>query len=581
MVMGLGCFLLAEGCAAVNRQMEFPESDIYVDKQQASPQQPVKEDARADGYFLFLSSQMLKNQGRLDEAIDTMKMAIDREPDSVYLQMELAVLYLQKKDNPNALQVVEAILKKYPDNVDALVMAATIKKTLDKNADVKSLYERVLLHDPNRKSVYQVLGKLYFTEGDYDKAADVYTKMIRRFPDDYVGYYYMGEIYGVQGKYDKAEEAFLKTLSLSPSLVESRLELVKLYRLTRQQAKEIAMYEEIYRQFPDNITVAMELALLYHQANPAAADELLRSLGERSRGDANVIGAVIQHLVLEKRIDDAIVVLSGMSRGAPESSEIAYAAGIVYHEKGNARLALENLSAVSPGSRFYQNAVVHMAVIYYAIGAFDRGIAMLENAMLELPDSDKVGVIPYLTSFYKEKDRLEDAVDLLESGLEIDPANTDLLLELGVILDRQGKTDAAIEKMKTILSLKPDHADALNYIGYTYADRGVLLDEAEAMIRKALAQKPDNGFILDSLGWVLYKKGRYAEALVEMEKAVALVPDDQVILEHCGDVHAKLNHREKALEYYQRALAAAEKDREKILEKIRVLQSEPKGEASP
>jgi len=566
-----GCAFLSCGCGLMQRQLELPEEGFYMESQSPSPN-PVEDDnSQSNSYFLFLESQVLKNQGRLDESIDLMKMAIDREPDSLYLKTELAVLYLYKKDNEKALKVVEEILARNPDSVDALIMAATIKKTQNKDADVKALYERVLVNDPNRKSAYQILGKMYFSEGNMDKAFQIYTKMIERFPDDYVGYYYIGEIYAAQAKYDKAEASFLKTLELAPSLVEGRLELVKIYRLTRQKDKEIAMYEEIFKQYPENITVAIELGLLYGPTNPAASDEIFTSLGEKSIDDPNVIGTVIQYLVLQKRIDHAITVLEGMSRGAPESSEIAYAAGIVYHEKGDTEQALQNFGAVSPSSRFYQNAVVHIAVILYNNKEFDQGIEVLEAAMLDLVDTDKVAVIPYLTSFYKERGRLDDAATLIREGLEIAPGNTDLLLELGIIYDKQGKTDAAIEQMKAVIAIDAEQPDALNYLGYTYADKGIFLDEAEAMVRKALLKKPDNGYILDSLGWVYYKKGLLDQALAELLKAVKLIPDDPVILEHLGDVYKNMNKSKEALEYYQKALSVKGDNRDGLEKKMQSL----------
>ena len=199
--------------------------------------------------------------------------------------------------------------------------------------------EKVLLIDPERKSVYQILGKMYFSEGDMDNAFRVYKKMLDHFPDNYVGYYYIGEIYGVKADYDKAEEAFLKTLELAPSLDEARLELVKIYRLTKQDEKIITMFKQILDRNPDNIISAIELGLLYDKKDAVKAESLLSDLGERSLNDPNVIGTVLQYLILQKRADDAIVVLEGMSKGAPESSEISYAAAIVYYEKGNLDLA--------------------------------------------------------------------------------------------------------------------------------------------------------------------------------------------------------------------------------------------------
>jgi len=144
------------------------------------------------------------------------------------------------------------------------------------------------------------------------------------------------------------------------------------------------------------------------------------------------------------------------------------------------------------------------------------------------------------------------------------------LFELGVIYDRIDETDLAIEQMQAILSLDTEHADALNYLGYTYADKGINLDEAETMIKKALEYKPDNGYIIDSLGWVYFRQGPFEEALVQLKRAVALIPDDPIVLEHLGDIYIQMNDPAKALEYYEEALNKKEDDtdRKSLQEKI-------------
>lgn len=567
------CFIfMLEGCGLKKVKSGVPEEDYYKADQVISPAETGEAVGPGNSYYLFMESQILKGRGMLDEALLYMEKAIEQDPNSLFLKKELAILYLHKEENEKALAVVEEILEKDPDSVDALVMAATIKKTLNKDADVKPIYEKILLKDPKRKSVYQILGKMYFSEGDMDNAFRVYEKMLEQFPDNYVGFYYIGEIYGVRAEYEKAEASFLKALKLAPTLDEARLELVKIYRLTKQEQKIITMYEEILERNPDNIISAIELGILYHKnkKDSEKAGALLKGLGEKSLIDPNVVGTVLQYLILQKRTDDAVIVLSGMSAGAPESSEIAYAAAIVYYEKGQQDLALENFKAVSADTRFYQNALMHMAIIYYNNKDFDTGIAVLADAMTRLPDSAKLELIPYLSSFYKEKEMIDESIALIREGLAIDPENTDLLFELGVIYDRQGKTDQAIAQMEAVLKLSPEHPDALNYLGYTYADQGIKLDEAEVMIKKALEFKPDNGYIIDSLGWVYFKQGLFEEALLQLQRAVELIPDDPVVLEHLGDLYLQMNDREKALEYYRRSIQKNEKDEntKKLQEKI-------------
>ena len=122
--------------------------------------------------------------------------------------------------------------------------------------------------------------------------------------------------------------------------------------------------------------------------------------------------------------------------------------------------------------------------------------------------------------------------------------------------------------MQKVIALDPKNANALNYLGYTYADMGENLDEAESLIREALKHKPDDGYITDSLGWVLYKKGLFQEALIYLEKAVQLTSEDPIILEHLGDAYLKVDDKENALKYYQESLRKKTKDTEIIENKI-------------
>jgi Tfp pilus assembly protein PilF len=125
--------------------------------------------------------------------------------------------------------------------------------------------------------------------------------------------------------------------------------------------------------------------------------------------------------------------------------------------------------------------------------------------------------------------------------------------------------------MKTVIGIDPNNANALNYLGYTYVDLGIQLDEAEQLIRKALELKPDDGYITDSLGWVFYKRKEFDKALPIMMKAAKLVPDDPTILEHLGDVYLQLNDKENAMKSYKRSLEHQKNDTSAIRQKIKQL----------
>jgi Flp pilus assembly protein TadD len=111
----------------------------------------------------------------------------------------------------------------------------------------------------------------------------------------------------------------------------------------------------------------------------------------------------------------------------------------------------------------------------------------------------------------------------------------------------------SIKQMKRVLEIDPEHAEALNFIGYSYAERGIHLAEAEKLIRQALILKPDNGYILDSMGWVYFKQNRIEQAIRYLKEADKRIPDDPTIAEHLGDALRKAGRFQEALDAYRRA----------------------------
>jgi tetratricopeptide (TPR) repeat protein len=106
-----------------------------------------------------------------------------------------------------------------------------------------------------------------------------------------------------------------------------------------------------------------------------------------------------------------------------------------------------------------------------------------------------------------------------------------------------------------VIAIDPKHAEAYNYVGYMYAERGENLEEAIQLITKALDLEPENGYFIDSLGWAYYQQGRYPEALRELERAVQKAKEpDAVIFDHLGDAYVKTGRHEEALAAWEQSL---------------------------
>ena len=148
----------------------------------------------------------------------------------------------------------------------------------------------------------------------------------------------------------------------------------------------------------------------------------------------------------------------------------------------------------------------------------------------------------------------------------------EIYFRLAVIYDKKQDRDESIAYIKKVLELDPDNPDAQNFLGYTYAEQGINLDEAEHLIRAALQAKPNSGQIIDSLGWVYYKKGQFDKAVVELERAHRLMPQDSTVTEHLADAYHRQKRYREALRLYRRALELENPNSSELHKKINNLE---------
>lgn len=518
-------------------------------------------------YYNYIEAYLNIKKNNLDKAIYHLNKTIKDDPENLYLQRELALLYLLQKDSLTALNIVENIIDKNPRDIDSLIMYGRIKQSLKQIDDAKEAYENVIAFDPSQKEIYLVLGDIYMAEGKLGKVLKIYKQLVNKYPEFYAGHFFIGKIYAEQDKIVDAEIEFNKALDLEPGLEEARFELIKLYKSLGEDQKVINIYKEILRRNSNNIRAALELGLLYYKDGMIKdSDKLLEDLAAKSLSDSEVIRKVAELYLDEKKYDDAVIILEGMLKNSSYSSDLHYAAGIAYDGIKDKEMTTTHLKQVKPGSKFYQNAAIRISLLYRDEGKIGEAINFLENVIENIPD--KPEPMLYLGSFYEEKEEFNKAEKVFKKALIIDPKNIELHFRLGVVYDKLDKKEAAIESMKTVINLDPHNANALNYVGYIYAELGINLDEAERLIKEALKYSPDDGYITDSLGWVYYKKGLYKDALKLLKKAADLVPDDPTIFEHLGDAYLKMNDKKKALMFYERSLLKREKDKADIEKKI-------------
>jgi Flp pilus assembly protein TadD len=160
----------------------------------------------------------------------------------------------------------------------------------------------------------------------------------------------------------------------------------------------------------------------------------------------------------------------------------------------------------------------------------------------------------FLVGVYQEKKDYGDAIGLAQRMVALQPRDDKLHFTLGALYDENRQKDLSAAEMHKAIDLNPSNAPALNYLGYSYAEAGNHLEEAERLIKRALNIEPEDGFYIDSLGWVYYQRGEYQKAVDQLERAVNLTGSDPTITEHLGDAYSKVGKYRDARQEYEDAL---------------------------
>ena len=240
-------------------------------------------------------------------------------------------------------------------------------------------------------------------------------------------------------------------------------------------------------------------------------------------------------------------------------------------------LATQTYKKVSASDPAFHAAELGRADALRRSGKPDAAIEVLQK--LTETHGDLAVVHSSLGDSLRQLERFEEAVASYDKALSLyakpDLSQWVIHYARGISYERLDDWDKSEADFRAALVLNPDQPQVLNYLGYSLVEKQVKLDEALAMIQRAVAISPDSGYIVDSLGWVLYRLGRYSEAVVHMERAAELMPVDPVVNDHLGDVYWAVGRKLEAEFQWRRALsfvdledAAGEADPDRIRSKL-------------
>lgn len=347
-------------------------------------------------------------------------------------------------------------------------------------------------------------------------------------------------------------ENVLDKISAKDTLSTDDLERIgDIYVHLNEPGKAVAVFQKALIQWPQHPAISKKLAAL----KEGKKLDPIKKVGTPEQGVALALYDMANILFSQYADDSAQVFVQMALYLAPDLTDARLLLAAIDTRNQRYRQAIETYRTISPGDDYFLDARRRAADLLEETKDTDGALAELNSLVNEHNDIEsliKIGNI------YRNKEDFKKAVGIYNEAAAklggIPPEYWNLYYVRGMSYERLGQWDKAEADLKAALALEPDHPFLLNYLGYAWADQGKNLDEALKLLQKAAALQPEDGYITDSLGWVLYKMGRYTESLEHLEKAVELMPYDPVVNDHLGDAYWQAGRKREARFQWQRAV---------------------------
>ncbi len=360
-----------------------------------------------------------------------------------------------------------------------------------------------------------------------------------------------GMIADMAGRPEAADAAFQRGVDASGDT--PALQLIEAYAgllvRTGQPEKAVRLVEDFSRVNPRTLLIEPTRAALANGEQPAPV------VTTYAEGAAESLHAVANLLNRERLRAQALIMIQLALHLRPESPPTLYLLGQVLEREEQVETALEAYGEIDPNTPYGWYARLNLADGYRSQGDVDKAVQLLRKMMNEQPERSDAAIA--LGDFLRIDERYTEAVRAYDTAHEraAEDADWRLFYTRGIALERAKQWDRAERDFLKALELQPDQPLVLNYLGYSWIEQGQNLERAKEMIEKAVAQRPQDGFIADSLGWALYRLGDYEAAVTHLERAVALEPGDPVINDHLGDAYWLAGRRDEARFQWVRALS--------------------------
>jgi tetratricopeptide (TPR) repeat protein len=558
----VACIGLA-GCSTMPQEpaVAAPVEESVVEEEVAAPAPPKRPhpdeypvaNFEDDALYKLLVAEVAVFRGQLDTALDEYVAVTEssRDPGVAARTTSLAA-YLRK--NSAALAAAQIWASEDPDNLNAHRTAADL---LMRVGDLEAAI--VHLEEVKRLGGLANFGRFAFQAANLNEESrtallEGVSRMLQDYPDD------------EQLKFSKAvlleqngdlEEALLIADELLVDKRNINVVILKVNALKNleREAEAIGFLQQMLAELPENRRLRLIFArFLFESEDLDGARAQYEIILQKSPNDGDVLFALALIAMERKDDESAKEYLNDMVRWDKRTGEAHFYLGSIAERNNDVFKAIREYKQAGNGYEFLP-AHSRIASILVDQGRVDEARDHLERMRSETP-ARRQQLIMVEAQLLSERGFQDHVFDLLDTQLENEPENVDLLYFRAMTGQRFDRLDILERDLKAIITINPDNADALNALGYTLADQTDRHEEALTLIEKALAIKPDEAAFIDSLGWVNYRLKNFEAAVTHLRRALSLFPNDEVAA-HLGEVLWVMGEHLEASEVWDKALELA------------------------
>lgn len=558
------CLLFLSGCT-----LPFVDGGRSADSVVPDSYHSVFDAPESKSLYFYGTARLQLARGDLPSAFTAMQQAIDADPESIYLRKFMIELALRSEDYQAALAAAEIVDQQDPDDVETL----------------------------------WTLGTLAFRIGHYLDAVRYFERLVVLSPEDEKPYIHLALSYDKLEDFSTAEATLRRLLEINPATLVGRMVLVRILLKNNSPAAAEKVLREILTDQPDYQPAIVDLAMMLNERGEFAAAEKLLNTAINSTDDSSTLRRKLIDIFIERKLHTEakrelklllvadpldlevhrklglLEIEDGHYQAAadsfatilavnPDLTEIRYYYGSALERDERYGEALAAFVLISEDSSLYLDSLYHRGFLYHMLQQQDAAIATFQEIIAH-PEA-RAEVYSALASVYEGEADYSAAIAILDQGLERFPETVDLLYHQGVVLEQMKKRDQAREVMQHVLLLEPKHADALNYVAYSYAEAGIRLKEALRMAQEAYSLN-QGAHIADTIGWIYFKLGRLEEARGALEKVILELSDDMVVTEHLADICRAMGDEDRARSLYEKIIERVPAETERIRRKMEAL----------